>query len=143
MKGIYPTLSHSILLLLGLIAMSLIISSIYISLASIEKDLTTVELNYFADAIESKVLDVYSLANESSTYTTGVFKLNLPEKIGNNKYSVTLGQGLLLVNISVRNQQIEVVRDLSIDAEISGASFMPASIKVDKQNEKIKIGLVV
>ena len=142
MKGIYPTLSHSVLLLLGLIAMSLIISSIYLSLSRIERDLTIVELNYFADSIKSKILEVYSLANQSSNYTTGLFELNLPEKIGNKKYSITLNQDLLLVNTSVRNEPVEISRKLSIDAEISGASLMPASIKVDKQDEKIRIGLI-
>jgi len=142
MKGIYPTLSHSVLLLLGLIAMSLIISSIYLSLSRIEMDLTAVELNYFADSIKSKILEVYSLANQTSNYTTGLFKLNLPEKIGNKKYSITLSQGLLLINASVRNEPIELSRRLYIDAELSGTTLMPASIKVDKQNEKIKIGLV-
>jgi hypothetical protein len=142
MEGIYPTLSHSVLLLLGLIAMSLIISSIYISLSRIERDLTTVELNYFADSIKNKILEVYSLANQSSNYTTGLFKLNLPEKLGNKKYSITLSQDLLLVNTSVKNEPVEISRKLSIDAELTGVSFMPASIKVDKQDEKIKIGLV-
>ena len=142
MEGIYPTLSHSVLLLLGLIAMSLIISSIYISLSRIERDLTTVELNYFADSIKNKILEVYNLANQSSNYTTGLFKLNLPEKIGNKKYSITLSQDLLLVNTSVKNEPVEISRKLSIDAELNGTSFMPVSIKVDKQDEKIKIGLV-
>jgi hypothetical protein len=142
MKGVYPTLSHSILLLLGLTAMSLIIFSVSMSLANTEKNLITTELNFFADSIKNKILEVYTLANRSSNYTTGLFQLNLPEKIGDRRYSVTLYQGRLYVNMSVRSNPIEVSRSLAIDAELNGTYFMPASIKVEKQDGKIKIGLV-
>jgi hypothetical protein len=142
MRGAYPTLSHSILLLLGLLAMSLLTASIFISLSRIERDLTSVELNFIADSVKNKILEVYSLVNQSSNYTTGLFQLNLPEKIGNKKYSITLYQNGLMINASVKNEPIEINRTLPIDAELNGTYFMPASIKIDKQNKKIKIGLV-
>ena len=142
MKGVYPTLSHSILLLLGLLAMGVIIVSLSVSLSRIERDLVSVELSFVADSAKNKLLEVYSLANQSSNYTTGLFQLNLPEKIGNKRYSITLYQNGLLVNTSVRNEPIEINRNLSIDADLNGTYFMPVSIKVDKENGKIKIGLV-
>jgi hypothetical protein len=142
MRGIYPTLSHSILLLLSLIAMSLIIASISISLSRTEANLVLVELNFVADSVKNKILEAYSLANQSSNYTTGLFQLNLPEKIGNKKYSITLYQNSLLVNTSVNNEPIEINRILPIDAELNGTYFLPVSIKVEKENGKIKIGLI-
>ena len=142
MQGIYPTLSHSILLLLGLLAMSLLIASVYISLSITEKSLFSVELNFVANSIKNKILEVYSLANQSSNYTTGLFQLNFPEKIGNRKYSITLYQNMLLVNSSIKNEPVEINLNLPVDAELSGTSFLPASIKVDKQEGKIKIGLI-
>ena len=142
MKGTHPTLSHSIMLILGLTAMSLIIFSISVSLAKTETNLITTELNFFADFVKNKILEVYSLANQTSDYTTGLFQLNLPEKIGDRKYSVTLYQGGLYVNTSVRSNPIEINRILTIDAELNGTYFMPASIKVEKLNGIIKIGLV-
>jgi hypothetical protein len=142
MKGMYPTLSHSILLLLGLITMSLLIVAISSSLSNIETDLTTVELNFIADSAKSKVIEVYAFANQSSSYATGLFSLNLPDKVGNVKYSMTLQQNDLILTATVKNNIIEIVRPLAIDAELSGSSFMPASIKLDKQNGLIKIGLI-
>lgn len=142
MKGVYPTLSHSILLLLGLLAMGMIIASLSVSLSRIERDLVSVELSFVADSVENKLLEIYSLANQSSNYTTGLFQLNLPEKIGNKRYSITLYQNGLLVNTSVKDGSIEINRNLSIDADLNGTYFMPVSIKVDKENGKIKIGLV-
>ena len=142
MKGTHPTLSHSIMLILGLTAMSLIIFSISISLTKTETNLITTELNFFADSARNKILEVYSLANQTSDYTTGLFQLNLPEKIGDRRYSITLYQNGLYVNTSVRSNSIEVNRILAIDAELNGTYFMPVSIKVEKRDGRIKIGLV-
>lgn len=142
MKGMYPTLSHSILLLLGLLTMSMIILTISTSLSRIETDLTATELNFVADSVKNKIMEVYSYANQSSTYVTGLFNLDLPEEIGNKKYSITLYQNGLVVNATLKSGSIGVVRNLAIDAELSGSSFMPVSVKLEKQNGIIKIGLV-
>jgi hypothetical protein len=142
MRGVYPTLSHSILLLLSLIAMSLIITSISISLSRTEKNLVTVEMNFFADSIKNKILEAYSLANQSSNYTEGSFRINLPDRIGNKKYSITLYQNGLLVNTSVKNEPIAISRTFNIDAELSGSTFMPTSISFEKKNGEIRIGLI-
>jgi len=142
MKGVYPTLSHSVLLLLGLIAMSLLITSISLSLSRTEKNLITTELNFFADSIKDKIIEIYVLANQSSNYSIGIFQLDLPEKVGNRKYSITLYQDMLLINTSVKNEPILVNRKLAINAELSGTSFMPVYIKLDKLNDEIKIGLI-
>ncbi|MEM3609609.1 MAG: hypothetical protein QXK49_03015 [Candidatus Aenigmatarchaeota archaeon] len=139
---VYPTLSHSILLLLGLLAASLLIFSISVALTTIERDLTKAELNFIADSAKNKILEAYSLANQTSNYTYGIFNLSLPEKIGNKKYSIALSQNSLLLNTSVKNQPIETSRYLAIDAELNGISFIPASIKIEKENEKIKIELI-
>lgn len=142
MKGIDPLLSHGILLLLGMVTMSLLIVSISISLSRTERNLVSVELSFIADSIKNKIIEVYSLTNQSSNYTNGLFELNLPERIGNRRYSVTLYQNNLLVNTSFGNEPIEIVRRLPIDAEFSGSQNMPFFIKVDKNNGQIKIGLV-
>lgn len=142
MKGVYPTLSHSLLLLLGFTAMSLIVASLFFSFLSTERELTTAELNFIADSVKNKILDVYSLVNQSSNYSMGYFQLNLPEKIGNKRYGITLSQNKLLVNTSVRNEPVEVSRDLTINAELSGSLLAPASVRVNKQNGIISIGLV-
>jgi hypothetical protein len=134
MKGIYPTLSHSILLLLGLTAMSLVVVSVYSSLSSTEKNLVSVELNFIADSARDKILETYSFVNQSSDYERGLFYLDLPEEIGNKKYTITLKQNELMVNITVKDEQLSASRQLPIDAELVGSSFMPACVRVEKQN---------
>jgi parallel beta-helix repeat protein len=134
MKGIYPTLSHSILLLLGLTAMSLVVVSVYSSLSTIEKNLVSVELNFIADSARNKILETYSFVNQSSDYERGLFYLGLPEEIGNKKYTITLKQNELMVNITVKDEQLSASRQLPIDAELMGSSFMPACVRVEKRN---------
>jgi hypothetical protein len=140
MKGVYPTLSHSLLLLLGLLSLGLIVVSVSASLARTEKNLITLELNYVANSVEDKILEVYSLAD--SNYSTGKFRLDLPERIGNRKYSLTLTGNVLLVNMTVRGEPIEISRSLNIDAELNGSSFMPASISLERDGGITRIGLV-
>jgi len=142
MKAIYPTLSHSVLLLIGLIAMSLILFSIYSFISDLEKDTSYLYLNYIADSTKNKILEVYSLANQSSDYSKGAFQLSLPEKIGNRRYTITFYQNDLVVSVPLRSDIIEVSRQLKINATLSGTSYLPATLEIEKQNGDIYINLV-
>jgi len=82
------------------------------------------------------------LANSSSEYFSGNFKLKLPEKIGNRKYTISFQQNTLSACVSVENELIEVTRLLNIDATFNGTSYMPASINIEKLNGNISISLV-
>ncbi|MFH1229087.1 MAG: hypothetical protein V1678_01525 [Candidatus Aenigmatarchaeota archaeon] len=142
MKGIHPLLSHTILLALGLTAMGLITFSVSMSLNGTERNLVFTELRFFANSAKDSVIEAYALANQSSNYTTGLFQLNLPEKIGNKKYSITLKDGELMANMTVRGEPLGVVLGMPIDAKMNGTRFMPSSILLEKKDGKISIGLV-
>lgn len=142
MKAIYPTLSHSTLLLIGLIAMSLILVSIYSFISDLEKNMTYLDLNYIADSTKNEILEVYSLANQSSNYSKGTFQLSLPEKIGNRKYSISFNQNNLLVSVPLRTDIVETTRQLKINATLSGTAYLPAKLNMEKQNGNIYINLV-
>jgi len=142
MKAVYPTLSHSTLLLIGLIAMSLILVSIYSFISDLEKNMTYLDLNYIADSTKNKILEVYSLANQSSNYSKGTFQLSLPEKIGNRKYSITFYQNDLMVSVPLKTDIIEVSRQLKINATLSGTAYLPATLNMEKQDGDIYINLV-
>ncbi len=68
--------------------------------------------------------------------------MNLPEKIGERKYSLTLYQNNLIVSLPLKNEIIEVNRTLNIDAELSGESYLPASIEIEKIGGITTISLV-
>jgi hypothetical protein len=142
MKAVTPILSHSSLLLIGLIAVSLIIVSLSTSFSTTERDLIRTELNYIAESAKNKVLEVYILANQSSEYFNSSFELELPEKIGERNYLLKLDQENLTASMSFKNENIEVVRTINIDAQMSGESYLPASILVEKSGGIITIDLV-
>jgi len=142
MKGVHPVLSHTTLLLIGLIAMSLIIVSISSFSSKTERDLVTSEINYITESAKNKILEIYSMANRTTEYTNGTFKLNLPETIGDKKYILSLNQNNLTVFIPFKNGNIEVNRTLNIDAQLNGESYLPASIEVEKVGGIITMNLV-
>jgi hypothetical protein len=142
MKGIHPLLSHTTLLLVGLIAMSLIIVSISSLFSKTEKDLVKSEINYIAESAKNKILEIYSIANQTTEYTNGAFQLNLPETIGDRKYILSLNQNNLTVFMPFENENIEVNRTLNIDAQLNGESYLPTSIEVEKAGGIITMNLV-
>ena len=128
MKAVTPILSHSSLLLIGLLAVSLIIVSLSNSFSSTESDLIRTELNYIAESAKDKIIEIYSLANQSSEYFNSSFGLDLPEKIGERNYLLKIDQENLTASMSFKNENIEVVRTINIDAQLNGEAYMPASI---------------
>ena len=142
MKAVTPILSHSALLLIGLIAVSLIIVSLSTSFSTTERDLIRTELNYIAESAKNKILEIYTMANQSSEYFNSSFELELPEKIGERNYLLKLEQENLTASMSFKNQNIEVVRTLNIDAQLNGEAYMPASILLEKSGGIITIDLV-
>ena len=142
MKAITPIVSHSALLLIGLIAVSLIIISVSSSFSKTERDLIRGELNYIAETAKNKILEIYSLTNQTMEYSNSSFQLNLPQKIGENKYLLMLDQENLTVSMSFKNEVIEIVKTLNIDAELTGEAYIPASILVEKTGGNVTINLV-
>ena len=142
MKAVAPILSHSALLLIGLIAVSLIIVSLSSSFSKTEKDLIRTELNYIAESAKNKILEIYSIANQTMEYSNSSFQLNLPQKIGERNYLLKLNQENLTVSMSFKNENIEVVRTLNIDAHLSGEAYLPASIIAENNGGIITMDLV-
>jgi hypothetical protein len=142
MKAVTPILSHSALLLIGLIAVSLIVVSVSSSFSKIEKDLVRSELNYIAEFAKNKVLEIYSIMNQTMEYSNSSFQLNLPQKIGENKYLLSLDQENLTASMSFKNEEIKIVKTLNIDAELNGESYLPASLIAENIGGNITINLV-
>ena len=128
---VHPILSHSVLLVIGLIAMGMIVSSLSSTFSKTERNLVTVEADYIAESAKGKILEIYSLVGQSN-YSNGTFQLNLPERIGDEKYVILLEQNLLTLRVPFENDVIEVVKSINMTAEISGESSMPASVVVEK-----------
>lgn len=141
MKGVHPILSHSALLIIGLVAMGMIVASLSSSFSKTERSLINSEVDYIAESAKVKILEIYNLASQSE-FSNGTFNLDMPEKIGDKKYLLILNQNLLTVRMPFENDNIEVNRTLGIDANIGGESYMPASINVQKIGGLVTMELV-
>ena len=141
MKGVHPILSHSVLLIVGLVAMGMIISSLSSTFSNTESRLVRAEADYIAESARDRLLEIYNLANKSD-YSKGNFQLNLPEKIGDKKYLLMLGQDTLTIRMPFDNENVEVIKTLNIDANISGETYLPASVSVEKSGGLITMELV-
>jgi len=131
MKGVHPILSHSALLIIGLVAMGMIVASLSSSFSKTEKNLIRAEAEYIAESAKGKILQIYSLVNQSD-YSEGTFQLDLPEKIGDKKYTLLLSQNMLTLRMPFENDYIEVNKKVNINASLSGEKMLPASIAVEK-----------
>ena len=141
MKGVHPILSHTALLVIGLVAMGMIVASLSSSFSKTERSLINSEVDYIAESAKVKILEIYNLASQSE-FSNGTFNLDMPEKIGDKKYLLILNQNLLTVRMPFENDNIEVNRTLGIDANIGGESYMPASINVQKIGGLVTMELV-
>lgn len=131
MKGVHPLLSHSALLVIGLVAMGMIIASLTTTFSKTESNLIRAEANYIAETARNNILEIFLTADQSE-YTNGTFQLNLPEKIGDKKYRLLLDQNVISLRMPFENDIIEVNKTLNIDAELSGEASLPASVVVEK-----------
>lgn len=142
MKGLSPLLTHSALLLIGLIAISMIIVSASSSFSRTERNLIETEINYIAESARNEIIEIYNMVNQTMDYSNGTFQLNLPEKIGDKKYTLRLEQNNIFVSLSLQNEIVEANRTLNIDAVLDGESYLPASIIIEKIGGTITMDLV-
>lgn len=142
MKGVSQILSHSTFLVIGIIAMGMVVASVSDYLFDTEERLTRLELNYIANNIKSNLLKVYSLANSSSEYVTGNFQIPVAEKLGNRKIYLEINETVLRMILNLENKEIEIIRDLNIDANLTGRTYLPASFDLEKINGEINIRLI-
>jgi hypothetical protein len=142
MKGVSPILSHSTLLVIGIIAMGLIIVSIADFLSDTEETLTTLELNYMANTLKTNLLKIYSVANSSSDSVNGKFQIPVAEKIGSKRIYVEADNNFLKIIANLKNKKIEISRAINIDANVTGKVYLPAFFELEKTGEDVSIRLV-
>lgn len=142
MKGVSPLVSHSSLLIISIIGLGLIVGTVSDYLFDTEKTLTKLELNNIANKVKTNFIKVYSLANTTSGYVTGIFELSVAEKVGGKKVLLDANADNFTLSATFNNEKIEIVRSLNIDANISGIAYLPASLVLEKINGNITIRLV-
>ncbi len=103
-------LSHSTYMAIGIIAVIMIMAALYGFKADVQEAYATVKLNYIADSVQNKVLEMKDSGSD--------FEARI--KIDADGYLLTLSNNL----ITVRGNGVEVTR--TVDAQMSGEEYLPA-----------------
>ena len=136
MKALYPPLSYTLFIVISIAALSVILVVVNVFSENIQKNYAYNQLNYVAEVIRQEVLKLYSTNGE------GRFQLPIPKDIIGKQYLIELYQKNLKLSLEFRDKKLEVERLINVSASLSGKSFAPVSIEMNKINGDIFIELI-
>jgi len=136
MKALYPPLSYALFIAIGVVALSMIMVVINTFTDGIQRNYAYNQLDYAAEVIKDDILKLYS------TNAEGRIDVDAPTEIAGKQYMIELNQNNLTLSLYVGNKLLEVNRSINIDASLSGRSYAPVSVEINKSNGDIFIRLV-
>ena len=148
MKGVAPFVSHATYLLIGLVALSTLLVAVYESTGNIEEKYLQIQGEYFAESVKSDILDLMQLAEHSNYLpdkdeVLGSMELNLPEKIHENIYYISIDNNYITVSIRGPKTVINSTTKINTDVELNGFSEIPAHLDLIRSSDgKNRIELV-
>ena len=102
----------------------------------IQRNYAFSQLGYTADVIKDDILKLYSTGAE------GRIVVDAPTEIAGKQYAIELSQNILTLSLYMGNKLLEVNRSINIDASLSGRSYAPVSVEMEKSNGDVSIRLV-
>ena len=136
MKALYPPLSYTLFIVISITVLSVILVLMNTFTGGIQKNYAYSQLDYVAEVIRDDILKLYS------TNAEGKFQLSIPKDIIGKQYLIELNQENLTLSLNINNEIIEVKRSIIISVTLSGRSYAPVSIELNKTNGDISIRLV-
>jgi len=136
MKAFYPQLSYTFFIVISIVALAIILITVNMFTDSIQKNYAYGQLNYVAENMKNDILRLYSSNAE------GRLELSAPKEIIGNQYTIEMNQKNLKLSLNFKDKKIEVQRFVNISASLSGKSYAPASIEMNRTGENIFIRLV-
>ncbi|NIO44535.1 MAG: hypothetical protein GTN36_03210 [Candidatus Aenigmarchaeota archaeon] len=136
MKALYPPLSYTLFIVISIVVLSIILVAVNTFSEDIQRNYARSQLNYVAEVIRQDILRLYS------TDAEGRLQLPIPKDVIGKQYSIELNQKNLKLVLPFRGREIEVQRFINTSASLTGKSFAPISIEMNKTNGDISIRLV-
>ena len=136
MKALYPPLSYTLFIVISIAALSVILVVVNTFSEDVQRNYARSQLNYVAEVIRQDILRLYS------TNAEGRLQLSIPKDIIGKQYSIELNQKILKLSLPFKDKKIEVERLINTSASLTGKSFAPISIEMNKTNGDISIRLV-
>jgi len=136
MKALYPPLSYALFIAIGIVALSMIMVFINNFTDGIQRNYAYNQLDYTADVIKDDILKLYS------TNAEGRINVDAPTEIAGKQYMIELNQNNLTLSFYLGNKLLEVDRFINISASLSGRSYAPVSVEMEKSNGYVFIRLI-
>jgi len=125
--------SHSLYLLIALVAIVLIIGGFSAFRNDVEKISTESSLNLIADTVKQEIIRLYSSSEES-----GKSEIPLQSRLGERPYIIQLASNKVIVTLD----GFEVEKKISINANLDGTASLPAFLVLSKTAGVKTISLV-
>ena len=136
MKALYPPLSYTLFIVISIAALSVILVVVNVFSENIQRDFARNQLTYVTEVIRQDILKLYS------TNAEGKFGLPIPRTIIGKQYSIELDEKNLKLSLVFKNEKIEVEKLVNVSASLTGNSYAPASIEMNKTDGDISIRLI-
>jgi hypothetical protein len=133
MKAVYPSLSYALFTVISIISLSIVIIWVSSFSEGIQSNYANEQLNYAADIVRSAVLDMYA------TNASCILQVPMPRYIVGRQYSVELSGTNISLTLNRGSKTIQVNRSLDVNASMSGKSFAPVTISLDKEGMSVRL----
>ena len=135
-KGISPLLSHITFIALGIAFLILVVLTISDFRENIQDRWLNVQYNNVLENVKNEIMKLNSISDNSEiapsvgeTIILGKSKINFPDKISNKKFTITLSDGVISVT-----DDVNITKTINVDLNLSGSSFLPAYLQLERQN---------
>jgi hypothetical protein len=134
MKGVSPILSYAILFVIGLTVISLMLLLTSNTVYDLEKRFVLSQMDHIVEVIRKSVMELYY-----SGVDYGRVELPIPEKIGDRKYTISFMDGSVKIKVTLRDEVLEKERNIPININLTGASYPPAFILIERNHNVLKL----
>ncbi len=149
MKAISVVLSHMTYLAVGIVALSLIVASVYIWGDKIEERYLQGQLDLTVSLVRDKVFEINHISETSNlvpvigeNHTIIEIETEIPDKISNKKYTIEFNSNKIIAS-STTSKNIEVESMILVPFDIVDSSVLtPFTIKLVRDSTGDKIYLV-
>lgn len=139
--GVSVILSHTTFLAVGIVALMVILISVFNVSTDIREQSLKAQLTFVAETLKSEILNLYELSehsdllpDEGETLLIEEIKPNIPEKISEKRYTIKFSPGNVTVRTNIQNQIVEINRSINVIITLNGTAITPAVLKLERSN---------
>ncbi len=140
-KGVSVILSHITFLAIGIVALMMILITVFNVSANIREQSIKSQTTFIAETLKSEILNLYELSENSNflpdngeTIILKEVKPQIPDKISDKRYTIKLSPNNVTVQTNLENQVIEVNRSINVLITLNGTAMAPVILRLQRSN---------